>query len=48
MTADQAKHARRLLDAGEVPAKVARSFGVGRTSLYRHLAKLAPPAVCSE
>jgi DNA invertase Pin-like site-specific DNA recombinase len=39
MTTDQAQHARRLLDAGEVPAKVARSFGVGKTTLYQHLAR---------
>ena len=39
ITEAQAKHARSLIDSGENPRSVARSFGIGRTTLYRHLAR---------
>ena len=41
MTAAQAKHARKLIDGGENPRTVARTLGVDRATMYRHLAKLA-------
>ena len=37
LTASQLTHARRLIDHGERPATVARSFAVGRSTLYRAL-----------
>lgn len=33
-------HARKLIDAGESPAAVAKSLGVGRSTLYRALADI--------
>ena len=39
ITAAQAKHARWLINSGENPRSVALSFGIGRTTLYRHLAR---------
>jgi DNA invertase Pin-like site-specific DNA recombinase len=39
ITVDQLQHARRLIESGENPRSVARSFGIGRTTLYRHLAQ---------
>ena len=41
MTPAQAKHARKLIDGGENPRTVARTLGVDRATMYRHLAKLA-------
>lgn len=41
ITADQVEHARTLIDSGANPRSVARSFGIGRTTLYRHLAQAA-------
>lgn len=41
LTLAQVKHARRLIDGGENPRTVARSFGVDRSTLYRNFAKLA-------
>ena len=38
ITVAQVRHAQRLINGGESPKSVARSFGVGRTTLYRHLA----------
>ena len=38
LTAEKIRQARQLLDAGEPNAAVARTLGVGRTTLYRHLA----------
>ncbi len=40
LTTAQTKHARKLIDAGENPRAVARSLGVDRSTLYRHLARL--------
>jgi DNA invertase Pin-like site-specific DNA recombinase len=40
-TKAQAKHARNLIDGGENPRTVARTLGVDRATMYRHLAKLA-------
>jgi DNA invertase Pin-like site-specific DNA recombinase len=37
MTPAKLAVARRLLDAGQRPAEVARTIGVGRATLYRHL-----------
>lgn len=37
LTAQQAKHARQLLDGGESASVVARSLGVGRATLYRSI-----------
>ncbi len=37
LTASQLTHARRLIEHGERPATVARSFSVGRSTLYRAL-----------
>jgi len=39
LTPSQGAHARQLLDAGENGRTVARSFGVARSTLYRHLPK---------
>jgi DNA invertase Pin-like site-specific DNA recombinase len=41
MTAAQAKHARKLIDGGENPRTVARTLGVDRATMYRHLARLS-------
>jgi DNA invertase Pin-like site-specific DNA recombinase len=38
LTLAQVKHARKLLNAGEVHSSVAQSFGVSRATLYRALA----------
>ena len=35
-----AKHARKLIDGGENPRTVARTLGVDRATMYRHLARL--------
>lgn len=40
LTLDQARQARTLLDSGESHAAVARSFRVGRSTLYRALDRL--------
>lgn len=37
LTPAQVAHARRLIDGGESPRTVARSFRVARSMLYRHL-----------
>jgi DNA invertase Pin-like site-specific DNA recombinase len=37
MTREQTAHARKLLEEGEAPRTVARSFGIGKATLYRHL-----------
>ncbi len=37
LTREQAVHARQLIDGGANPRTVARSFGVARSTLYRHL-----------
>lgn len=37
LTAEQVAIARRLIDSGESPRAVARSFKVGKSTLYRHL-----------
>ena len=37
LTSAQVTHARQLIDGGESPRTVARSFGVARSTLYRHL-----------
>jgi DNA invertase Pin-like site-specific DNA recombinase len=37
MTHQQIVHAKKLLEEGELSQKVARSFGVGKATLYRHL-----------
>lgn len=37
MTYQQIAHAKKLLEEGEPSQKVARSFGVGKATLYRHL-----------
>ncbi|MFN3727708.1 MAG: recombinase family protein [Allosphingosinicella sp.] len=37
MTAEQVRHARALLEAGERPTDIARSMQVGRSTLYRTL-----------
>jgi DNA invertase Pin-like site-specific DNA recombinase len=37
LTPAQVVHARQLIDGGENPRTVARSFGVARSTLYRHL-----------
>ena len=41
LTAAQLGHARRLIDGGERPSTVARSFSVGRSTLYRALQRAA-------
>ena len=41
LTPSQLTHARRLLEQGEPPATVARSFSVGRSTLYRALQRAA-------
>ncbi len=41
LTASQLTHARRLIEHGERPATVARSFSVGRSTLYRALQRAA-------
>lgn len=41
LTASQLTHARRLIEQGEQPATVARSFAVGRSTLYRALQRAA-------
>ena len=41
LTASQLTHARRLIEYGEQPATVARSFSVGRSTLYRALQRAA-------
>jgi hypothetical protein len=40
LPAVQVNNARRLIDRGADPRTVARSFGVGRSTLYRNIAKL--------
>ena len=40
LTAAQVKHARKLIDGGEDPRAVARTLGVDRSTMYRHLRKL--------
>jgi DNA invertase Pin-like site-specific DNA recombinase len=45
ITPAQAKHARQLIESGENPRSVARTFGIGRTTLYRHLARASAGAV---
>jgi DNA invertase Pin-like site-specific DNA recombinase len=40
LTAAQAMHARRSIDSGEDLRGVARTLGVDRSTLYRHLARL--------
>lgn len=37
LTKAQVSHARKLIDAGESPTAVAKSLGVGRSTLYREL-----------
>jgi DNA invertase Pin-like site-specific DNA recombinase len=37
MSADQVRHARALLEAGERPTDIARTLQVGRSTLYRAL-----------
>lgn len=39
LTSEQIIHARKLLDDGESSRKIARLFGVGKATLYRHLQK---------
>ena len=41
LTASQLTHARRLIEHGERPTTVARSFSVGRSTLYRALQRAA-------
>ena len=41
LTPDQIAHARQLVESGEHPRTVARSFRVGRATLYRHFQKAA-------
>ena len=41
LSASQLTHARRLIEHGEQPAIVARSFSVGRSTLYRALQRAA-------
>jgi DNA invertase Pin-like site-specific DNA recombinase len=41
LTASQLTHARRLIEQGERPVTVARSFSVGRSTLYRALQRAA-------
>ena len=41
LSAAQLGHARRLIEGGERPATVARSFAVGRSTLYRALQRAA-------
>ena len=41
LTASQLTHARRLIEHGERPATVARSFSIGRSTLYRALQRAA-------
>jgi DNA invertase Pin-like site-specific DNA recombinase len=41
LTSSQLTHARRLIEHGERPATVARSFSVGRSTLYRALQRAA-------
>lgn len=40
LTDPQVRHARALIDGGESPTIVARSLGVGRSTLYRALAPI--------
>jgi DNA-binding MarR family transcriptional regulator len=40
MTAAQAKHARKLIGGGENPGTLARTLGVDRATMYRHLTRL--------
>ncbi len=40
LTVEQALEARRLINRGEEPRNVARVFGVDRSTLYRHFARL--------
>lgn len=44
LIASQVEHARKLMEAGERPADVARSLNVGRATLYRAL-RAQPPQV---
>jgi DNA invertase Pin-like site-specific DNA recombinase len=37
MNAEQVRHARALLEAGERPVDIARTLQVGRSTLYRAL-----------
>lgn len=39
LTGAQVKHAKTLIEEGEIPSAVARSLGVSRATLYRALAK---------
>jgi DNA invertase Pin-like site-specific DNA recombinase len=43
LTSDQIAHARQLVESGEHPRTVARSFHVGRATLYRHFQKASSP-----
>lgn len=43
LTAQQIEHARQLIDGGDSPSRVAASFGVDRSTLYRALAVLPFP-----
>jgi hypothetical protein len=38
MSQEKIEEARRLRDAGQTPADIARALGVSRATLYRHLA----------
>jgi DNA invertase Pin-like site-specific DNA recombinase len=42
LSLSEAQQARRRIDGGENSDAVAHSFGMSRTTLYRHLRKLAP------
>jgi DNA invertase Pin-like site-specific DNA recombinase len=42
LTSAQVTHARRLIDGGESPKAVAKSFQVGRTTLWRALKSKKP------
>ena len=41
LTSDQLEHAKLLVSAGQPPALVARTLGVGRSTLYRALGAVA-------
>ena len=41
LTGVQLTHARRLIEHGEPPAAVAKSFSIGRSTLYRALQRVA-------